>query len=147
MQKGFTLIEMMIVVAIVAVLAAIAYPSYQQYVIRTKRGDMQAEMMRISQEAQRYYIIKKKFNGVTLNDLNASTNFPNGTPLYDLAITTQGSQVNSKIHNVWTLTATPRAGTTQAGDGVICLNSKGHKYWAKGGTDCNALSETSTWTP
>lgn len=147
MQKGFTLIEIMIVVAIVAVLAAIAYPSYQQYVIRTKRGDMQAEMMRISQEAQRYYAIKKNFSGITLDNLSASASFPNGTPLYDLAITTQASQGNANIHNAWTLTATPKAGTTQTGDGVICLNSKGHKLWTKGNADCTTLNEKSTWTP
>jgi len=37
-EKGFTLIELMIVVAVIAVLAAIAYPSYQEYVIRSRRA-------------------------------------------------------------------------------------------------------------
>ena len=50
--EGFTLIELMIVVAIIAILAAIAYPSYTQYKIRTNRADVQSEMMQTAQRLQ-----------------------------------------------------------------------------------------------
>ena len=53
-NKGFTLIELMIVVAIIGILAAIAYPSYQEYVRRTKRTDAQADMMELANRLQRY---------------------------------------------------------------------------------------------
>lgn len=52
---GFTLIELMITVAIVAILAAIAYPSYQDYVTRTRRASAAACMMEAAQYMERYY--------------------------------------------------------------------------------------------
>ena len=51
-QQGFTLIELMIVVAIIGVLAAIAYPSYQRYVIKTKRTDMMTELQNIASQIE-----------------------------------------------------------------------------------------------
>ena len=47
-QYGFTLIELMIVIAIIGVMAAIVYPSYQQYIIKAKRADMMSEMQNIA---------------------------------------------------------------------------------------------------
>ncbi len=54
-QKGFTLIELMIVVAIVAILAAIAYPSYSQYGFRSRRADGKEMLMRVAAAQERYF--------------------------------------------------------------------------------------------
>ena len=61
MIKGFTLIELMIVVAIIAILAAIAYPSYQEYVRKTKRIESQAELIALAGQLQRYKVANFSF--------------------------------------------------------------------------------------
>src|SRR4051812_18901770 len=54
-QPGFTLIEVMITVAIVSILASIAYPSYQESVRKAKRTEGRAALMQLLQQEERYY--------------------------------------------------------------------------------------------
>jgi len=54
-SKGFTLIEVMVVVAIIGILAAIAWPSYQQHVVRSYRDAAKACLMEYAQFMERYY--------------------------------------------------------------------------------------------
>ena len=55
-RSGFTLIEVMIVVAIIAILSAIAYPSYLQYLQRVNRSQAQQLMMEISSKQVQYFL-------------------------------------------------------------------------------------------
>jgi type IV pilus assembly protein PilE len=72
-QAGFTLIELMIVVAIVAILASLAYPSYVEYVARGHRSQLRAEMEQAQQWLERYYSARY-FYGDT-GAAPANTNF------------------------------------------------------------------------
>src|SRR5436190_5675058 len=79
---GFTLIELMITVAIVGILAAIAYPSYQQYLIRGKRSAAKAAMLDIANREQQFLLANRVFadkatlqsNGYSL-DSDVSQNY------------------------------------------------------------------------
>ena len=62
-NKGFTLIELMIVVAIVGILAAIAYPSYQEFVARSKRADAQGALLSLASAMERYFTENNTYCG------------------------------------------------------------------------------------
>lgn len=125
-SRGFTLIEILIVVAIIAVLSAIAYPSYQKYIIRSKRLDAQSEMLQIAQTMASYKLRNGTFAGATVNDIYGATLTPKqGTALYDLAFSPSPTTANS-----WNLVATPK--NTQTNDGAITLTDTGVQCWYKG---------------
>src|SRR5579875_1416722 len=54
-KRGFTLIELMVVVAIIAIIAAIAVPAYGRYAYRARRVDGQELLLRIANAQERYY--------------------------------------------------------------------------------------------
>jgi type IV pilus assembly protein PilE len=63
---GFTLIELMITVAIVAILAAIAYPNYTQYVERARRQEAVATMLEVQQFAERFFTENRTYVGANI---------------------------------------------------------------------------------
>lgn len=110
-QKGFTLVELMIVVAIVAILASIAYPSYTQYVIRGKRSEGRAALMDAAAKLERFYSDRSRY-ATADNTFPALTNFSTTTETgqYNLSITTNGT------YQSYLLTATPTFEDTECGN-------------------------------
>ncbi|MEY6434224.1 type IV pilin protein [Thioalkalicoccus limnaeus] len=60
-SRGFTLLELMIVVAIVGILAAIAYPSYQDHIRKARRADAQAALLELAQFMERHYTLNNSY--------------------------------------------------------------------------------------
>ena len=129
-DKGFTLIELMIVVALVAIMSAIAYPSYQQYVIKTKRTEMMSEMHNIASEIQ----ARKLAQGSYTNNLKSGLtgDYPRqGSALYNVTIEPIGVTPKppppaptppTMLNAEWIITANPITGTQMANDGSMTLN-------------------------
>lgn len=134
--KGFTLIELMVVVVIVGILAMIAIPSYQESVKKSKRSDAEGALMSLANAMERYYTTNGSYSGATASGVYVSSvpTDGSGTKYYDLSVT-----VPTSLPDTYTLLATPTNSMT--GDGKIKYTSTGIKTW----DSANDNSYSSTW--
>lgn len=118
-HRGFTLIELMIVVAIIGILAAIAYPSYTEYVERAKRKDAVAVMLESVQFVERYFTERRTYVGVDGAMPTSLTKAPReGTATYNINL----SGISA---TTYTVTAAPVSTYTPKKCGSLSVNNAG----------------------
>ena len=133
--RGFTLIELMIVVALIGLLAAIAYPSYRLQVEQSRRAEMQGELMGLAQLLERVYAKAGCYNPGADEDWDCTTGTPGPVdfrvdfPYYDVSLITTSPITNTYAltAGTYTLKALPKG--AQAGTGALYIDHAGRRYW------------------
>lgn len=125
-QRGFTLIEVMIVVVIIGILSAIAMPLYSQYVQNARRAEARAVLMENAQYMQRFYTQNGSFARTLAG--NAPVLPTTANTYYDFA-----NDPAALGTTTFTLQATPKAGGPMASDkcGQLTLTNTGVRGSAK----------------
>ena len=126
--RGFTLIEVMVVVAIVRVLAAIGYPSYQNHMRKGVRPSAQTEMMKIA-DRQAQYLLDARTYAVGSGALTAlNISLPTDVSAkYTVTITAADGTDTPSTPPSYTIRATPVTGNAQVPDGELTLTHAGMK--------------------
>ncbi|AMV00840.1 MULTISPECIES: type IV pilin protein [Xanthomonas] len=126
--RGFTLIELMIVVAVVAILSAIAYPSYTEHVRKSRRAQAKVDLVEYGQLAERFHTVQNTYSGFTL-PTNVSPR-EGGTAAYTLALTQQ-------TQSGYVITATPAAAQAADKCGTLSIDQASRKTNSRGTkSDC-----------
>lgn len=139
-SKGFTLIEVMVVVVIIGILATIAYPAYQKFTVQSRRTDGQIPLARLAAAQEKFY---SECGHYARNIVSTSTaqacgtsaaSFANGNlpfntttekTLYTISLVTP--TVACPITNCYRLQAAPDSGKSQASDGTLTIDSQGNR--------------------
>ena len=128
-QRGFTLIELMITVAIVGILSMIAYPAYQSQVVKGNRAEGKSAVLKTAQALERYFTVNNTYvTSLTTLGMPTYSGDDSAGSKYDLTIVAGAAGITTSF----TVKATPRSPDascgrltyTQAGQKGMELNTE-----------------------
>jgi type IV pilus assembly protein PilE len=141
-QRGMTLIELMVVVAIVAIVFALAFPSYERYVVRTKRAVAQNALLQVADRQQQFFMDNKQFaanltnlgfnaNPLVVDDQGSATVATDDDAVYSVTL-------SNVTQTTWTATAAPLQGQLSRDTecGSLSITQAGTKASSGGGANC-----------
>ncbi len=132
--SGFTLVELMVVVAIIAILAAFAVPAYSRYGYRARRVDGQELLLRIATAQERYYATYNKYGA--LADIGYADPAPSEKGFYSVSLSNLGAAT-------FTATAAPLGVQQNDACESLKLDSTGVK--TPGASDANSNRNGNCW--
>jgi len=145
-SKGFTLIELIIVVLIVGILGAIALPSYKEYVRKARRTEAQGILEGLAQAMERHFTQNSTYvTAITGSAPKAPDIYPTQAPI-DGDAKFYNLRVTAVTATTYTLQAQPIAGSDQALNGVLQLNHLSQKVWDRDNDGNLAESSDSCWS-
>ncbi len=149
-NQGFSLIELMITVAIIGIIASVAFPAYTSYIAKASRADARAQLMQASQFLQRFYAANDSYSADRANNTvmsqmpaNLLQSPASGTKLYDLVMPAGASNTTAQF----LIQMVPTTGASMSSDqcGTLTLTSTGVRGCVVGSTACSTTLRDTCW--